>query len=188
MLRAESRAKSSLWCVVLLFFGIHNAAGSSLSLEAHETGTGDGTVTNWFIDWDYYGRSFTRQKRLLITVRDFSRKVPAVTVQLYFIGHPIGNSEPLFVYGHASFPVELHGDLEVKGEVDAPPLAGDIHRYGNFTHSSGADIDGWIVIGESEGRTFQVQASRQRLRDLAERDRPTLESMVAEYERHKPHR
>jgi hypothetical protein len=66
------------------------------------------------------------------------------------------------------------------------PLAGDIHRYGYFGHSSGADIDGWIVIGECEGHTFQVRASRQRLLDLAERDRPKLDSMVADYERHKP--
>src|SRR5437660_10064230 len=81
----------------------------------HEIGTGDGTYNRWFVDWDYYSRDFVRQKRLLITVRDFSRQVPEITVHAYLIGHPMGREAPLFVYGHAIIPVALNGNLEVSG-------------------------------------------------------------------------
>lgn len=158
------------------------ASDSSLSVEAHEIGTADGTVNRWLVDWDYYSRDFTRQKKLQITVRDFSRKVPSVTVHVYFVGHPMGAAEPLFVYGHAAIPVELHGNLEVKGAVDAPPLRARVNRVGNWEFARGADIDGWIVIGEHDGKPFHARASRQKLLDLAEKDRATLDAMVAEYE------
>jgi len=175
---------------VCLLGVVPTAFGHSLSLEAHETGTGDGTFTKWYTEWGSYDRDFTRQKRILITVRDFSRKVPAVRLHVYFIGHPMGRSEPLFVYGYTSFPVELNGDLEVQGEVDAPPLGANVQHYAlsGISYVSGGDIDGWIVIGEYQGRPFQVRASRQKLLELAERDRSTLEAMVDQYERHKPKR
>ena len=175
-------------CAIWFLFGTYNANAHSLSIEAHETATGDGTVTKWYTEWSSFSRDFTRQKRLLITVRDFSRKVRGVTVHVYFIGHPMGNPEPLFVYGHAVIPVEFHGDLEVKGEVDAPRIRANVQYYASLGvgYSSGTDIDGWIVIGEYAGRPFQVRASRQRLLDLAERDRPILDEMVAEY--HRRHR
>ena len=174
---------------ICFFYPIYSVSAHSLIIEAHETGTGDGTVTKWYTEWGSYDRDFTRQKRLVIMVRDFSRKVSAVTIQVYFIGHPMGRSEPLFIYGHAAFPVELHGNLEVKGEVDAPPIRANVQYYAALDRSyvSGGDIDGWIVIGEYQGRAFQVRASRQRLLDLAERNRATLDTMVADYERQKSH-
>jgi hypothetical protein len=171
-----------------LFLSVVQVFGHGLSLEAHETGTGDGTVTRWYVDSDYYARDFNRQKRILVTVRDLSKQVSAVTIQVYFIGHPMGSSEPLFVYGHASVPVEFRGNLEVKGTVDAPSIRASVHRFGGVEYSSGADIDGWIVIGEYEGQAFQVRASRQRLLDLAEKDRASLDAMAADYDGHKRRR
>src|SRR5438477_2440851 len=136
---------------------------AALSLEAHEIGTGDGTYNRWFVDWDYYSRDFVRQKRLLITIRDYSREVAEVKVHAYFIGHPMGREAPLFVYGHAIIPVQLNGNLEVSGTIDAPPLEGHTFRAGGLQTVHGADIDGWIVIGEINNQRFQVRASSQRL-------------------------
>ena len=173
----------------LLAVSLHTTASAgSLSVEAHEIGTADGTVNRWYVDWDTFSRDFMRRKKLQITVRDFSRKVQSVTVHVYFIGHPMGNAEPLFVYGHATIPVELHGNLEVKGAVDAPPIKARMTKIDGFEHVAGVDIDGWIVIGEYEGKPFQVRASRQKLLDLAEKERPTLDAMVAEYEETRPRR
>jgi hypothetical protein len=119
---------------------------------------------------------------LLIKVRDFSRKAGSVTIHVYFIGHPIERDWPLFVYGHAAIPVELNGDLEVSGAIDAPPLPGHISNFGGVRLVRGADIDGWIVIGEFNNEPFDVRASRQRLLDLAERSPERLADMVAVYE------
>src|ERR1700741_1802 len=85
--------------LLVSLLGTFPALAGSLSLEVHETGTGDGTFTKWYTDWGDYDRDFNRQKRLLIWVRDFSRKVQEVTIHVYFIGHPMGRAEPLFVYG-----------------------------------------------------------------------------------------
>lgn len=164
------------------------ASGHGLSLEAHETGTADGTVTRWYIAPDLYARDFNRQKRILVIVRDLSKQVSSVAIQVYFIGHPMGNSEPLFVYGYVSVPVEFRGNLEIKGTIDAPSIRASVRNYGGVGHVSGGDIDGWIAIGEYEGKPFQVRASRQKLLDLAEYDRATLDAMVAEYDRQKPRR
>src|SRR3954451_399315 len=84
---------------VFMFVFAIEAGTSSLSMEAHETGTGDGTYTNWSTSWGSYDRDFHRQKHLLIAVRDFSRKQKTpVTVHVYFIAHPQGRQTPLFVY------------------------------------------------------------------------------------------
>ena len=160
---------------------------STLGLEAHEIGTADGTVNRWFVDWDYYSRDFHREKRLLITVRDFSRKISQVTVHVYFIGHPMERATPLFVYGHSAVPVELKGKLEVSGAVDAPPLPGHASQIGTYRHVHGSDIDGWIVIGEAFGHPFQVRASRQGLLDLAERNPQQLDAMLRDYASTKGH-
>jgi hypothetical protein len=47
----------------------------------------------------------------------------------------------------------------------------------------GADIDGWIVIGEIDHQLFNVRASRRRLLALAERNPDQLADMVAAYEK-----
>ena len=155
---------------------------SGLSIEAHEVGTGDGTFNRWYIDPVTYSRDFLRQKTLLITVRDFSRSVPAVTIHVCFIGHPTEREVPLFVYGHVVVPVELKGDLEVSGTVDAPPLDAHITNLGGVRYVHGSDIDGWIVVGEVSNQWFQVRASRQRLLDLAERKPEQLAEMIAAYD------
>jgi hypothetical protein len=159
-------------------------AADGLSLEAHEVGTGDGTYNHWYIDAANYSRHFQRQKTLLIAVRDFSRSVPRVTVQVYFIGHPAERDVPLFVYGHVTVPVDLNGNLEVSGTVEAPVLDGHVTNIGNLRLVRGSDIDGWIVVGEVNSQRFQVRASRQRLFDLAEHSPERLAEMVARYDSH----
>src|SRR5882724_6908136 len=175
--------KNFAWTSFLSIAFAASAIAGSLDLEAHETGTADGTYTNWSTDYGIYDRDFRRRKRIIITVRDFSRKVPSVMVHVYFIGHPMGNTGPLFVYGDEEASVELHGNLEVTGEVDAPPLDANIRNYAalGVAYVSGADIDGWIVIGEFEGNVFQTRASRQVLLDLANNQPETLQTMVAAY-------
>ncbi len=155
---------------------------AGLSLEAHEIGTADGTYNRWYIDSITYSRDFLRQKTLLVTVRDFSRSVPFVNIHVYFIAHPNERETPLFVYGHVVVPVELGGELEIRGTVDAPPLPANITNLGNFRLLHGSDIDGWIVVGESNGQTFQTRASRQRLLDLAQNDPQRLAEMAADYD------
>ncbi len=155
---------------------------AGLSLEAHEVGTADGTYNRWYIDSMNYSRDFLRQKTLLITVRDFSRSVPLVNIHVYFIAHPNERETPLFVYGHVVVPIELGGELEIRGTVDAPPLPANITNLGNLRLPHGSDIDGWIVAGQSNGQTFQTRASRQRLLDLAQNDPERLAEMTAAYD------
>ena len=86
---------------------------------------------------------------------------------------------------------EFGGDHRRKIGVardDMPDGFEDVFDFRGFEHVAGADIDGWIVIGEYEGKPFQVRASRQKLLDLAEKERPTLDAMVAEYEETRPRR
>lgn len=161
------------------------AHAGSLSMEAHETGTGDGTYTNWATDWGSYDRDFHRQKHILIAVRDFSRSQKSpVTVHVYFIAHPQGKSQPLFVYGYTAQHVEFHGELEIRGDLSAPRLDANTQNYAALgeTYHSGADIDGWIVVGEADGHAFQTRASRQGLLDLATQHPEDLETMKKDYE------
>ena len=159
------------------------ARAGSLNLEAHESGTGDGTYTKWYTDYGSYDRDFHRTKRIVIAVRDLSRKSPPILVRVYFIAHPQGRTGPLFVYGEAAIPVDLEGKLEITGEVDAPSLQANIRRYVGLgvIYQSGADIDGWIVVGETMDGPFQIRASRQGLLDLATQRPDELEEMIAQY-------
>src|SRR5437016_967263 len=49
---------------------------SSLNLEAHETGTGVSTQTKWQDDYGGYDRDYRQRKKIIVTVRDLSRKAP----------------------------------------------------------------------------------------------------------------
>ena len=162
-----------------------SAPAGSLNLEAHESGTGDGTYTKWYTEAGSYDRDFHRTKRIVITVRDLSRKSPPVMIHVYFIAHPQGQSQPLFVYGEAAIPVDLEGRIEMTGEIDAPSLQANIQRYVGLgiIYQSGADIDGWIVVGETDAGPFQIRASRQALLDLATQQPDQLDQMLAEYRR-----
>jgi hypothetical protein len=160
----------------------------SLSLDAHEIGTDDSYRSNWETDWGSYDREYHRGKRILVTVRDFSRKVPACDISVYFIAHPMFNPSIHFIYDRKEFSPQFRGRIEVVGPVDAGELKARVlnlaalgERYG-----SGADLDGWIVIGKFNGRVFDVRASNQTLLEIAQtnpRQSQTLTQMVAEYEK-----
>jgi hypothetical protein len=51
---------------------------------------------------------------------------------------------------------------------------------------AGADIDGWIVVGEVNGQSFQIRASNQTLLEMAQgnpRQTDSLAAMIADYEK-----
>ena len=64
------------------------AYAGSLSLEAHEIGTGGATYTNWADDYGGFDRDYSRSKQILVTVHDFSRKASSFDIIVYFIARP----------------------------------------------------------------------------------------------------
>ena len=68
----------------------------SLSLDAHEIGTADGYQSYWEADLGSYDRDYSRGKRILVTIRDFSRKVPKCQIDVYFIARPLFSQYPAF--------------------------------------------------------------------------------------------
>jgi len=153
---------------------------SSLSLEAHERATADGTQTRWTTTYGSYHRDYRRQKKIILIVHDLSRHAPPVTAHVYFVARQV-KDDRRFIYNAKELPIELHGQLEATVETEMPTLDASetYHSFINARYVSGADIDGWIVVGEVSGKTFGVKASGPALLDVAQH-RDILDKMVAE--------
>jgi hypothetical protein len=153
--------------VFALMFCATRAIAGSLSLEAHEIGTKDSFQSHWE-DWGNYDRDYARGKRILVTVRDLSRKVPQCDITVYFIARPVFDAEHRFIYDRKEFPVRFRGRIEVAGPVAASNLHARIVNLGGFArYGRGAEMDGWIVIGEVKGQVFDVKASGPTLLEMA---------------------
>ena len=77
--------------IASIFFSIISLSplqAITLSLEAHETGTGDARISLWETNYGSYDRDFSRSKRILVTLRNISRKPAAFAVTVYFIAKP----------------------------------------------------------------------------------------------------
>ena len=153
---------------------------SSLSLEAHELATADGTQTRWTTTYGSYHRDYRRQKKIILIVHDLSRHAPPVTAHVYFVARQV-KDDRRFIYHAKEVPIELHGQLEATAETEMPTLGASetYHSFTNTKYISGADIDGWIVVAEVSGKTFGVKASGPALLDVAQH-RDILDKMVAE--------
>jgi hypothetical protein len=163
----------------------------ALTLEANEIGTGGKNVTYWQTDWGSYDRDYNVGKRLRVLVRDISRKVSAVDVDVYFVGR-LQPDNTRFIYAHHHEAVELHGLLEVEGSVIAPDLKLSVLNLAALgqRYQSGAEIDGWIVLGTYRGTRFGVRAANQTLLDIVEangRQTESMEELIADYDRRQPH-
>jgi hypothetical protein len=152
----------------------------SLSLDAHEIGTADGYQSHWETDWGSYDRDYSRGKRILVTIRDFSRKIPKCQIDVYFIARPLFQPYQHFIYDHRRLTPQLRGRLEISG----PVAARDLHaRMVNLValgqqYGQGADMDGWIVIGKAGDRVFGLRASSQTLLAVAQNDSGQNETLV----------
>ena len=160
---------------------------SSLNLEAHETGTGVSTQTKWQDGYGGYDRDYRQRKKIIVTVRDLSRRAPQLIARVYFVARPL-NGGPRFIYAIKELPISLNGKLETSSEIESPDVKSSVQNYPSLgaKYVAGADIDGWIVIGEVGGQPFQIRASSQTLLEIAQvsgRQRESFAEMVADYEK-----
>jgi hypothetical protein len=182
----QDTVRNTIYFSLLVILAATVNAGS-LSLEAHEIATREGLQSNWETSWGSYDRSYHRGKRLLVTIRDLSRKVRRCDVTVYFVARPVFSANDRFIYDRKQFSPEFRGRIEVIGPVDAVDLRARIiniaemgRRYGR-----GAEMDGWIVIGEADGRVFDIRASSQTLLEIAQanpRQSQSLKQMELDYE------
>jgi hypothetical protein len=153
---------------------------SSLSLDAHERATADGTQTRWTTVYGSYHRDYRRRKKIVVIVHDLSRHAPSVTVHVYFIARRL-QDDTRFIYDAKELPIEFDGQLEATTEIEMPILGASETYYSsiNARYVGGADIDGWIVAGEVGGKMFGTKASGPALLDIAQQQ-DFLAKMVAE--------
>jgi hypothetical protein len=164
---------------LLLVSSLAADAGAQ-SIDAHEVGTGNAVIHNWEAWWGSYDRDYLQTKRLRVTVRDVTRRVREAEVLVYFVGRrlPAGDR---FIYSHHQIPVVFHGNIEVTGDVPAPSIKSNQQNYvlARRRYSSGAEIDGWIVIGREGSRVFDTRASAPSLLERARENSQEPDSLRA---------
>ena len=191
------KVTKSLAIVLMTMAVLSSAAAGTLSLEAHEIGTGDARISNWETDWGSYDRDFARSKKLLVTLHNLSRQPAPFAITVYFIGKPTipPNStgyDPhnLFIYDRSEHAGEFHNEIELKGAFQSRTLRANVQHYEalGVESAAGNDMIGWIVLGYSEGRQFGVAASSQELLQLGQGQSPrqSFEKTIADYEKGHP--
>ena len=152
-------------------------------MEAKEVETRVDTQHNWETDYGSYDRDYRKRTAIEVTVRDFSRKSPPATAHIYFIARALKGG-PRFIYAQRDLPINFSGQLAVVARVDAPDLKSSVVNFAALgqQYVAGAEMDGWAVVGEVGGKTFQTKASRQPLLDTLLRPGPeSMETMLAAY-------
>ena len=143
-----------------------NRVGSGLRMEAKEIGLG-------------------AQKQILVTVGDPGNKAGAIAVHVYFVAKgPNGGAR--FIYANSDLLVKLRGSGEASAKVNMAELKSDPTRRApvGFVLAGVGEMDGWIAIAQTNGKTFQVRASSPALLDVAqERSHDSLNAMIADYEK-----
>ena len=189
----QERAVRTLIAVFLSTTIVSSAEAGTLSLEAHEIGTGDARVSLWETDYGSYDRDFSRSKKILVTLHNLSRKPAPFAVTIYFVAKPTVapstqgyDQRALFVYDRREHAGEFHKEIELTGAFSSRVLSANVQHYQalGIESASGSDMIGWIVDGWSNGQRFGVAASSQELLGIAESS--ALESMIAVYEREHP--
>jgi hypothetical protein len=107
---------------------------------------------------------------------------------VYFIARPVFNSNLRFIYDRKEFSPEFRGRIDVTGPVDAEDLHSRIRNFAALgeRYGSGADMDGWIVVGKFEGLIFDIRASSQTLLEIAQGNRrqvQNLAQMIPDYDK-----
>lgn len=161
----------------------------SLSIDAHETGTVSTYDILWQTDWGSYDRDNHQAKKLLVSVHDLSRKISKVEVEIFFIARDVGTRR-LEIYKRADIPVEMKGQIEIKGYVESPLIKMNEQNYAALGqhYASGLQMIGWIVRGKLNGQIFQVRASDQTLLEIAQanpRQSITLDALITELQQAK---
>jgi hypothetical protein len=189
----SSRAMKVIAFIFLSIISLSPVQAGTLSLEAHETGTGDARISLWETNYGSYDRDFSRSKRILVTLRNISRKPAAFAVTVYFIAKPTVapsaqgyDPRALFIYDRGEHAGEFHNELELSGAFSSRVLSANVQHYQalGVESASGSDMIGWIVVGWSNGQRFGVATSSQELLQTA--NTSALESMIAVYEQKHP--
>jgi hypothetical protein len=179
--------------IFLSTISLSSLQAGTLSLEAHETGTGDAQVSLWETNYGSYDRDFSRSKKILVTLHNMSRKPASFAVTVYFIAKPTVapsaqgyDPRALFIYDRGEHAGEFHNELELSGAFSSRSLSANVQHYEalGVESASGSDMIGWLVVGWSNGQRFGVATSSQELLRIA--NSSALESMVANYEREHP--
>jgi hypothetical protein len=172
------------------------APAYGLSLEAHEVGTGAAQTSNWETNYGSYDRDFSRSKKILVTVRNISRKPTPFAVMVYFVAKPAiapgeqgYDARRLFIYDRGEHAGEFRNEIELSGEFSSRTIIANVQHYQalGVESAAGADTVGWIVVGFSDGQVFGIAASSQELLQIARgQSTQSFEKMIAEYEQEHP--
>src|SRR5438105_3902936 len=147
---------------------VSSANAGALSLEAHETGTGDARISNWETDWGSYDRDFSRSKKIAVTLHNMSRKPAPFAITVYFIAKPTVapsqsgyDARRLFIYDRKEHAGEFHNEIELSGAFASRNLKSNVEHYEvlGVESASGDDMIGWVVLGYSNGGIFGLAAS-----------------------------
>ena len=142
------------------------ADASGLRMDANEIGSGP-------------------QKQIAVTVSDSSRHAAPIAVRVYFVGKA-PNAGALFIYSDAELSINLRGAPAASAKVDVPGLKSDPYQRApkGFAYVGVGDAEGWIVIAQTKGKTFQMRASSPALLNVAQaRSHDSLQAMIADYEK-----
>lgn len=125
------------------------------------------------------------EKQVVVTVSDASRRAGAIAAHVYFVGKAPKDGAR-FIYGHSDLSINLKGASDANAKVSVPALKSDPSRRApfGFVLAGVGEADGWIVIAQTNGKTFQVRASDPRLLDVARgKSLDSLSAMIADYEK-----
>jgi hypothetical protein len=124
-------------------------------------------------------------KQVAVNIKNPSRAAGAVGVHVYFIGRaPSGG--PRFIYADSELSVHLKGATEANAKVAVPDLKSDPNKHApvGFVLTGVGTKEGWIVIGQMNGKTFQALGSNPGLLDVAQgKARDSLNAMIKDYEK-----
>ena len=160
------------------------APAASMSVSAHEIGTGKGVERNWQTDYGSFNKDAYRTKGLEVEVRNIS-KLPGgeLKVTVCWTARELGGKQHAIHISHAeTLPSTIAGVSNATLRFWSPLLASNVTNFNSLGQrtAEGSKIDGWFVIVARDDVVINGVGSTPTYQDLI-KDPAKLQPLIAAY-------
>ncbi|MEA3210216.1 MAG: hypothetical protein QOE70_3273 [Chthoniobacter sp.] len=158
------------------------APAASLSVSAHEIGTGRGIEHNWETSYGSYNRDYYSTKGLEVQLRNVSRRETGdCQVSAYWMGRRLKNRE-VFVHHAEALPTSVDAVSSTTMRFWCPLAPSNVANYVALERRDvqGSKMDGWFVLVSRNGHTMSGVASNPTYQKLLG-DSEALKATLASY-------
>lgn len=159
------------------------APAASLSVSAHEIGTGKGIERNWQTDYGSFNKDQYRTKGIEVQVRNLSRLTTGeMKVTACWTARELTGKRAIRIHHAETLPASATSVSTATVRFWSPLLPSNVTNYSalNERYAEGSKLDGWFVIVSRDDVIINGVGSSPTYQQLI-KDQTQLQGLIAAY-------